>query len=1162
MVTCPNCGAENPERARFCLNCASPLGTASALATRLEERKTVTVLFCDLVGFTTRAERSDPEDVRELLDAYHATLRREIERFDGTIEKFIGDAVVAVFGAPAAHEDDAERGVRTALRILDAVAELNETRPGLDLAVRIGVNTGEALVAIGGAAGDRAAQGQGIATGDVVNTASRLQTIAPEGSVVVGEATFRGTRNVIEYRDLEPVALKGKSEPVAIWQALTARSRYGVDVDQRASTPFLGRAHELALLRETYRRTVDESSLQLVTVTGEPGVGKSRLLWEFKTALDDDPDVLAFWRQGRCLPYGEGITFWALGEMVKSHAGILESDGPADADAKLAISVAAVIEDPRQAEWVKSRLSALVGVATAQVDRAESFAAWRAFLEAIAAHRPLVLVFEDIHWADDALVQFVNDLTDWSTDVPILVVCTARPELYERHPGWAGGKRNTTTLALSRLSDEDTGRLVFALLAQVALPAEVHVALLDRAGGNPLFAQEYVRMLLDRGILQRRGRSFSMASDADIPLPETIQAAIAARLDTLTPTGKSLIHDAAVIGKVFWSGAVASMGGIDDGVANFGFHELARKELVRRSRMSTVDGQVEYAFWHALIRDVAYGQIPRAVRARKHELAADWIKAVAGERVGDVSELLAYHYEQALALSTASGHGIDLSALQAQALEALKLAGDRAMSLDTRKAFALYRRALELAPHGTQERGRLLVQLVLSGGVSFGGAGQVEPRDVERLLTEAAEVFRSLGDQLGLGEALTLLSRQLWLRGTPEAGNERLTEAIAILEAAPAGRELAQAYSELAGRHMLASRFVESRPLAEKAIALAQSLGADDIQARALQFTATAKLVLDGDMSGMADYRTALAMALENGRLGTIDAGYDNLADFTHDLEGPEQGLAIYREGIELVRGRGGSVLWMTAESTWPLFNLGRWDEVIRLADEVIEADRDGPTQLTGLVLPEKARVLAYRGRAAEAHALISDFLPRAREMRDPQVFVKALVAGAAASLELDDPAGVVRLMDEVVTSGSAWDVRYWSIPEGARVLVKAGDVDLAERLVEGTNPDPAYPGVKAAVAFGRAAIAEARGRPDEALALYRQASEWYSARGSLLIDSQAVLGAARCEIALGLAKDAGPQLKRVGDFYTGLGATALQAEVDELSGLGMPHRARAGFGH
>src|SRR5207253_2484873 len=267
-------------------------------------------------------------------------------------------------------------------------------------------------------------------------------------------------------------------------------------------------------LRGTYRRTVDESSLQLVTVTGEPGVGKSRLLWEFKTALDDDPDVLAFWRQGRCLPYGEGITFWALGEMVKSHAGILESDGPADADAKLAISVAAVIEDPRQAEWVKSRLSALVGVAT----------------------------------------------------------------------------------------------------AQVALPAEVDVALLDRAGGNPLFAHEYVRMLLDRGILQRRGRSFSMASDADIPLPETIQAAIAARLDTLTPTGKSLIHDAAVIGKVFGSGAVASMGGIDGGVANFGFHELARKELVRRSRMSTVDGQVEYAFWHALIRDVAYGQIPRAAR--------------------------------------------------------------------------------------------------------------------------------------------------------------------------------------------------------------------------------------------------------------------------------------------------------------------------------------------------------------------------------------------------------------------------------------------------------------------------------------------------------------------------------------------------------------------
>jgi class 3 adenylate cyclase/tetratricopeptide (TPR) repeat protein len=1158
VVVCPNCGEENPERARFCLNCASPLG--GAIPAALEERKTVTVLFCDLVGFTTRAERSDPEDVRELLDAYQAALRREIERFDGTVEKFIGDAVVAVFGAPVAHEDDPERAVRAALRILGTVAELNESRLGLELAVRIGVNTGEALVSIGSAADGRISQGQGIATGDVVNTASRLQGVAPEGGIVVGELTYRATKDVIEYLDLEPVSLKGKAEPVAIWQVQAARSRQGVDIDQRGSTPFLGRGHELALLRETFRRTVDESSLQLVTVTGEPGVGKSRLIWEFKSALDDDPEILAFWRQGRCLPYGEGITFWALGEMVKSHAGILESDGPEEAEAKLAIAVSAVIDDARQAEWVKSRLSALVGLATDQVDRAESFAAWRTFLEAVTTRGPLVLVFEDVHWADDALIEFVNHLADWSTDVPILVVCTARPELYERHPDWAGGKRNATTLALSGLSDDDTARLVFALLAQVALPAEIQAALLDRAGGNPLFAQEYVRMLLDRGILQQRGRTLSMAPDAEIPLPETIQAAIAARLDTLTPTGKSLIHDAAVLGKVFWSGAVASIGGVDDRAADAGLHELARKELVRRSRTSTVEGQVEYAFWHALIRDVAYGQIPRAARARKHELAAGWIKAVAGDRVGDVSELLAYHYERALALSAATGLEKDVEGLRARALEALELAGDRAMSLDTSQAYELYRRALELAPPGARDRGRLLVRVVVAGGGSFGGSGRLEPFESERLLTEAVQELRSAADPVGLGGALTVLARQLWFRGVPEAGYERLMEAVAVLESAPPSRELDEAYAELAARNMTAGRMHEGRPWAAKALDLAQKIGARDIYARALQSRGTFDLALDGDMSGMADLQEALTVALESGNLSVIETAYDNLADFSQDLDGPEKSLALYREGIEFVRRRGGVPTWLVGESTWPLFSLGRWDEVLRVADEVIEADRDGPTHLTGLVLPERARVMAYRGRPGEARALISDFLPRARELRDPQIFVKALVAGAIGSLGLGDIAGVVQAMEEAATASGAWDVRYWALPEGARILVKAGALDLAERLVE-ADGEPPFPSTKAAVYFGRAAIAEARGQTDRALALYREASAWYSARGALFNDAHAVLGAARCQIAIGQTKEAAAKLQRVGAFFASLGATALQAEVDEIAGVSPPARARAGSG-
>ena len=1155
MLTCASCGEENPERARFCLNCAAPL-TPEPTA-EVEERKVVTVLFCDLVGFTARAERSDPEDVRHLLDTYHARLRREIERFGGTIEKFIGDAVMAVFGAPVSHEDDAERGVRAALRILDAVAELNEERPGLDLAVRIGVNSGEAVVAIGG----RADRGQGIVAGDVVNTASRLQAIAPEGGVVVGELTCRATHDVIEYRELEPVSLKGKAEPVSIWQALAARSRYGVDVDQRASTPFLGRSAELALLRAAFQRTVDESAVQLVTVTGEPGAGKSRLLWEFRTIIDDDPSIVVSWRQGRCLPYGEGITYWALGEMVKGQAGILESDGPDEASAKLTVAVEAVIGDPLQVEWIKARLAGLVGVPSEPADRSESFAAWRTFLEAVTTRGPLILVFEDLHWADEALVAFVDHLVDWTTEVPIFVVCTARPELYERHSGWAGGKRNATNVALSRLSDEDTARLVFALLAQVALPAEIQQVLLERAGGNPLFAEEYVRMLLDRGILERRGRTVSMAPDADIPLPETIQASIAARLDTLSPARKALLHDAAVIGKVFWPGALATMGRVDEEAVTEGLHELARKELVRRARSSSVGGQAEYAFWHALVRDVAYGQIPRAARSGKHQAAADWIRRIAGERVSDVAELLAYHYDQALSLAVTAGLDDRVPGLRAQALGAFEMAGERAMSLDSRKAYELHRRALELSLPGSAQHGRLLIGVVTSGSGNFGGSGQLDPAGAKAMLEEAVEAFRAAGDTVALGRALTLQSRHLWFDGDPEGSRTPLSEAIAVLDTRPASRELAEAYAEMAGRDLLAGRMVSGRGWADKALALADSAGARDVYARALQFRGTFRIALDGDEGGLQDLRDALTLALETGELAVIEPGYDNLADFLHDVEGPEAGYAMYREGIEFLHRRGGAAHWERGESTWPLYALGRWDEVLRVADEVLEADRQaGMTQLTGLVAPEKARILTYRGRPEEARALMAPFLPRAREIRDPQILVRSLVAGAVAALGCGDRAGAIALMRELVTMPSPFDIRYWALPEGARVLVEAGEPEIARRLLDSDGTEPIMPNVRVGGQYSRAVLLEAEGRRGDALPLYRAAATWYGGRASVYHEARALVGAGRCELSLGRTAEAAADLQAAAEIFDRLGARGLSAEVDHLTEtLAGRGRARSG---
>ena len=496
MRRCPSCGEENDERARFCWSCGGSLDEGRSPTS--EERKVVSVLFVDLVGFTARSDQSDPEDVRATLRVYHERLKREIERFGGTVEKFVGDAVMAVFGAPVAHEDDAERAVRASLRIAEAIEELNQERPGLDLAIRAAVNTGEAVVTLGA----RPEAGEGFVTGDVVNVASRLQGIAPVGGVVVGELTYRATSGVIEYEELEPVSVKGKEEALPVWHAIEARSRFGVDVEQQTKVPLIGRDRELNLLRELFGGIERDATTQLVTLVGEPGVGKSRLVWEFQRFVDDLPDIV-YWRQGRCLPYGEGITFWALGEVVKSHAGILESDTPDQAASKLELAVSEIVEEEGERDWIRSRLEPLVGLEEAQTaEREESFTAWRTFLEAIASTRPLVLVFEDLHWADPAMLAFVEHLADWASGVPLFVLCTARPELYERDPGWGGGKRNHTAVSLAPLSSEETAQLIGALLDRTVLPAETQTALLARAGGNPLYAEEFIRMLVDRGVLQ------------------------------------------------------------------------------------------------------------------------------------------------------------------------------------------------------------------------------------------------------------------------------------------------------------------------------------------------------------------------------------------------------------------------------------------------------------------------------------------------------------------------------------------------------------------------------------------------------------------------------------------------------------------------------------
>ncbi|MFB3739457.1 MAG: AAA family ATPase, partial [Candidatus Velamenicoccus archaeovorus] len=493
MQICPHCGEENPDRARFCVRCGSALAPPPGPGG--EERKIVTVLFCELLGVDAG---TDPEDLRRILAPYVAMVRQQVTNFGGTVDKFMGATALCVFGAPVAHEDDPERAVLVGLNLVEAVSDLAVRSPDLPDQIRVAVNTGEAVVARPGSGPQI---GEAV-TGDVVNTASRLLRIAGAGETLVGEPTYRATEHAFAYEEREAVRVKGKAEPLAAWRAVEPRSRFGVDLRPRPETPFIGRREERSLLEGAFRRAVTGSSVQLVTVTGEPGVGKTRLIQELGSFVDEYPDLIR-WRQGRCLPYGEGISFWALSEIVKAEAGILESDPPDEVRTKLGNALEPVVAEPGRRDWLRARLGPLAGLPgpATDVPREELFTAWRRWIEAMTARTPTVLVFEDLHWADDAMLEFIEHLVDWVVGLPLLVVCAARPELYERHPDWGGGRRNAATIALAPFSSAETAMLVSALLGSAVLPPQTQAMLLERSGGNPLYAEEFVRMLRDQGIV-------------------------------------------------------------------------------------------------------------------------------------------------------------------------------------------------------------------------------------------------------------------------------------------------------------------------------------------------------------------------------------------------------------------------------------------------------------------------------------------------------------------------------------------------------------------------------------------------------------------------------------------------------------------------------------
>ena len=1145
MQACPYCGEENADQARFCSSCGAALSAPAAVGG--EERKIVSVLFVDLVGFTAKSDRADPEDVRATLRVYHERLKREIERFGGTVEKFVGDAVMAVFGAPVSHEDDAMRAVLATLRILEAIDELNDERPELELSVRAAVNTGEAVVTLGA----RPERGEGFVTGDVVNTASRLQTEAPVGGIVVGELTYGATRGQIEYEAMDPVRVKGKEEPLAIWRAVGARGRFGVDVEQRTQVPLIGRDHELGLLRELFGRVTRDQAVQLVTVVGEPGVGKSRLVWEFQRYLDDLPD-LAYWRQGRCLPYGEGITFWALGEVVKSHAGILENDAPEEAAAKLELTVSSLVEEPKERDWIRSRLQPLVGLGeeAQATEREESFSAWRTFIEAIASQEPFVLVIEDMHWADPAMLAFVEHLADWSSGVPLFVLCTARPELYERDPAWGGGKRNHTAVSLSPLSPDETSRLIGALLDRAVLPAETQSALLERAGGNPLYAEEFIRMLIDRGVLAPRGGSWDLTSgDDEIPVPETVHALIAARLDTLSPQRKALLQDAAVIGKVFWAGALADMGGLDVGEVREGLHELARKELLRPARRPSIDGEAEYAFWHLLIRDVAYGQIPRASRAVKHQAAAAWIGKIAGERVADSSELLAHHYGQALELSRAAGQ--DVTGLERLVVQYLMLAAERALRLDLGKAGAYADAALELTESGDADRFRVLL---FAGRVLFqqGPVGSLG----DDLLLEAVDEARLAGDRPGEAEALAWLSRLAWVRGDTARQVELLGEAARIMEGRPPNRESAIVMTRVVAAHGLAGRTSETLATGELALPVVREFGSETDLAVVLQMRGQALVDAGQVAQGFGDLREGLRIALESAPASFAASAYVNLGDNVWFADGPAGGKELYEAGADLAdrRGSPGSADWARMQSMWVRYDLGAWDELLDIGKDILQREQErgagrGSTQLSVLAEIYQRDVLFHRGISDGQDDRVGALLRRAREIGDGQLVVPVFRVAGLERVRRGDAAGALELVAEI--DGFLRDrrgLRSWLLDWASPVCLAAGDADLLRSLIE---QGIEYVTRDAnSLTAARATLARLEGDHATALERYDDAAARWAAFPSVLEHAHALGGAGRSLLDLDRPGEAVGRLREARERYGSLGAAPLVSEVDDLLAL------------
>jgi class 3 adenylate cyclase/tetratricopeptide (TPR) repeat protein len=913
--TCPKCGAANDQDDRFCGECGTPLEAEAARpAAAQAERRLVSVLFGDLVGFTTLSENRDPEEVRELLSHYFETARRVVDRYGGTIEKFIGDAVMAVWGTPVAREDDPERAVRAGLELVGVVAALGSEVGAPTLAMRVGVVTGEAAVTVG-------AEGQGMVAGDLVNTASRVQSAAEPGTVLVGERTRRASEAAIGYADAGEHALKGKAEPVPLWRAERVVAwRGGQARATGLEPPFVGRDGELRLVKDLFHATSDERRARLVSIVGIAGIGKSRLSWEFEKYIDGlAGDV--YWHRGRCLAYGEGVAYWALAEMVRMRAGITEQEGPDAAAAKLRDALQAHIPDAEERSWVEQRLAQLLGVVEQEsFPREDLFAAWRLFFERLSAQSPTVLLFEDLQWADPALLDFVDYLLDWSRGHPLYVVTLARPELADKHPRWGGSKRDFTSLTLEPLGGEAMDALLAGLVP--GLPDELRGRIRERAEGVPLYAVETVRMLLDRGLVRREGDVYVAADDVgSLEVPETLHALIAARLDDLEPNERRVVDDAAVLGKTFTKPGLAALTGTPEEELEPVLASLVRKDLLTLQSDPRSPERGNYGFLQALVQRIAHDTLSRKERKARHLAAARYLEQSWGSEETEIVEVIASHYLDAY---RAEPEADDAAGLRLTAGDALARAGRRAAALAANEQGQRYfEQAVELA-----DEPEVQAELLEQAGVCADNDGRAS--DAIPLIERAIELWEAEGMTHPAARGQARLAMVRFNYGEVDEATAEMGKSFEVLSRDDPDADLAMLAGQLARyRYLLDNLDGALEPL-EFALEVAESLLIPDVLSDALN---TKGLIATGNghrEEGLALMQRALEVALEHDLTESAARAYFNLSYLRSGRDRLAEAASADEAGLELVARRGNRQ-WEEAFRSHLRgygYVLGDWDEI------------------------------------------------------------------------------------------------------------------------------------------------------------------------------------------------------------------------------------------